>query len=53
MPTIHNSDTAPARAHSPTSAEEKGDEVDSDTRRLCKRFLVNVNRSLHEKNGIH
>ena len=53
MPSIPNSEPAPAAAHSPNSDEEIEDDVDSDNRPLILEcFLVKFNRTLHEKMGV-
>ena len=53
MSSIHNSEPAPAAAHSPNSDEEIEDEVDSDNPPPIQEcFLVKLNRTLHEKMGI-
>ena len=54
MCTIPNSEPAPAAAHSPNSAEEREDEVDTDKAPTIQEcFLVKLNRTLHEKIGVN
>ena len=53
MPSIPNSESAPAAAHSPNSDEEKEEEVDSDNPQPIQEcFLIKLNRKLHEKMGV-
>ena len=53
MPSISNSEPAPAAAHSPNSDEEIEDEVDSDNPPpIPECFLVKLNRTLYEKMGV-
>ena len=54
MCTIPNSEPAPAAAHSPNSAEEREDEVDTDKAPTIQEcFLVKLYRTLHEKMGVN
>ena len=53
MPGIPNSEPAPAAAHSPNSDEEIEEEVDSNNPPPIQEcFLVNLNRTLHEKMSV-
>ena len=53
MPSIPNSEPAPAAAHSPSSDEEIQAEVDSDNPpHIHECFLVKLHGKLHEKMGV-